>query len=122
MPQARLEFFMDVARHHNHFLDHLLLVEKFLEHFLQLDAEFFNSRCSLSLRPFCWAFCQAKYFSSTFWSSVRTFLMSLRKSAGALRDWRSFCPRSRGQSVPSGGSDKSFSAMAMCSLAVKPRL
>ena len=49
VPQARLEFFVDVARHDDHFLDDLLFVEKPGKHFLQLEAEFLQLALQLFL-------------------------------------------------------------------------
>ena len=56
MPQAGLEFFVDVAGHNNHFLDHLLFVEKFQEHFLQFGAQFSQLALQLFLAAFLQGF------------------------------------------------------------------
>ena len=70
---------MDVAGHDNHFLDNLLLVIKFGEKIsCNFVLIFFNSRWSFSLRPFCRAFCQLAYFTSTFPAqNTRTFFCSI---------------------------------------------
>ena len=62
VPQAGLEFFVDVAGHDDHFLDDFLLVVKLGEHVLQLRAHLFQFALQLFLAALLLGFLPAEIF------------------------------------------------------------